>query len=201
MVLGFSVVSYNSSDTLSHTIWHWLDKKPEMIIVKNRNMAYNWDVFHKDLTWGSSLIFTNASKRDNDIFWAEWNQVSSITFTTKYDYTIRWSDNYIAYAFHSVPGFSKIGKYSWRRANWDVVDLGFRPAYVMIKKVNWNWDWIIRDNKRWNNIIHINKVWTDLSNSEIVFHDNWFSLNWASTNTLYEYNNNWWEYIYYAIAE
>ena len=45
------------------------------------------------------------------------------------------ADSYIAYAFHSVEGYSKIGSYTGNdKADGTFVYTGFRPAFVMMAK-------------------------------------------------------------------
>ena len=59
------------------------------------------------------------------------------------------ADKIIAYMWHSVPGYSKMGIYKGNgNANGVYVPLGFRPAWVMVKKTNGANSWVIYDAKR-----------------------------------------------------
>jgi hypothetical protein len=61
------------------------------------------------------------------------------------------SDNYIAYAFHSVEGFSKFGSYVGNGSAdgpFVYTGTGFKPAFVMIKRVDNSYSWLIQDNAR-----------------------------------------------------
>ena len=51
--------------------------------------------------------------------------------------------NYIVYAFHSVAGYSKIGSYTGTgsTSNRPVINTGFEPAFVMIKRTDSTGSW------------------------------------------------------------
>ena len=58
------------------------------------------------------------------------------------------NNNYIAYCFHSVDGYSKIGSYTGNDGVNEIVT-GFRPSWIMYKAFDSpNKWWVIRDNKR-----------------------------------------------------
>ena len=58
-------------------------------------------------------------------------------------------NNYIAYAFHSVDGMSKIGSYVGTGATGNTIVTGFEPAFLMTKRTDTGGtDWHIWDNKR-----------------------------------------------------
>ena len=56
----------------------------------------------------------------------------------------------IAYAFHSVEGYSKVGSYVGNgNADGPFIHTGFRPAWIMIKNItDANEDWEMWDNTR-----------------------------------------------------
>jgi hypothetical protein len=57
--------------------------------------------------------------------------------------------HYQFYAFASVKGFSKMGTYTGNaNANGTFVNLGFKPAWALIKKTSGAEAWQIVDNKR-----------------------------------------------------
>ena len=57
------------------------------------------------------------------------------------------SYNYIAYCWHSVPGYSAFGSVA-NLNNDEFVYLGFKPAWVMIKRTSTTSTWLIYDNAR-----------------------------------------------------
>ncbi|MDP6772038.1 MAG: hypothetical protein QF704_15150, partial [Anaerolineales bacterium] len=64
---------------------------------------------------------------------------------------VNGTDDYIAYCFHSVEGYSKVGSYSGNSSDDGVfVYTGFRPAFVLIKCYagHSGQEWVMFDNKR-----------------------------------------------------
>ena len=58
-------------------------------------------------------------------------------------------DNYVAYCFAEKTGYSKFGSYIGNNnADGIFVYLGFKPAFVIIKKTDSTGYWVIQDNKR-----------------------------------------------------
>ena len=59
-------------------------------------------------------------------------------------------ETYVAYSFTSIPGYSKIGKYTGNGSSDGAnVHLGFRPAWVLFKRMDsTSMNWFIVDNKR-----------------------------------------------------
>ena len=59
-------------------------------------------------------------------------------------------DDFIAYCFHSVEGYSKFGSFAGNSAaDGTFVYLGFRPAYIWLKRHDSNGvDWSLFDSKR-----------------------------------------------------
>ena len=148
---GFSIVSYTGSSG-PDTIGHGLSKAPEMIIVKDRSSAQEWLVYHHSLTDAKDKYLrldTTSAVADNT-FWndtAPINQVFSVGDSQPVN--SGHGDSYIAYCFHSVDGYSKVGSYTGNgNADGTFIYTGFRPAYIMTKRVNNTSHWEIHDIKR-----------------------------------------------------
>lgn len=151
---GFSIVSWTGNATQS-TIGHGLNSAPDFLVVKNRdNGASNWNVWHTDLTTDYSLYLnlTNAENPNAPLFFGDGTNMvvpTDSVFTVGSNSQTNGSGNdIIAYCFHSVDGFSKLGSYVGNGSATDspFVYLGFRPAFVLIKQSSgagtaWNlWD-------------------------------------------------------------
>jgi len=55
----------------------------------------------------------------------------------------------IAYCFHSVEGYSTIGQYEGNNlADGTFVYTGFRPAFLLVKNLDAEAQWLLLDNKR-----------------------------------------------------
>jgi hypothetical protein len=117
------------------------------------------------------------------------------------------SENYIAYCFHSVDGYSKVGSYTGNgSADGTFVHTGFRPAYVMLKASSRTGRWIVMDSVRDAS----NVVYQVLSPSHTGVEDvsasywladftaNGFKLRYGADT---EFNQSGQTYIYLAFAE
>jgi len=148
---GFSIVKY-TGDGAAATIGHGLSKAPEMIIIKNIDQSADiWRVYHHKNTAAPEtdwliLNDTNATQDHID----EWNDTaptSSVFTVGTANETNRDDDDFIAYCFHSVDGYSKMGSYEGNSSASDnaFVYTGFRPTWVMIKNIDATRDWVIYD--------------------------------------------------------
>ena len=170
---GFSIVKWTPPTTSTpQTIGHGLGVAPSMMIVKNRELAGNWRVYHKSLgnTKALDLNNTNAAGTDSG-FWENTTPTSTV-FTTGNGngYTTGGStDDYIAYCFAEVKGFSKFGSYVGNgSADGTFIYTGFKPAFVMIKRDFAGYNWLMFDNKRQTTFNAIDDfLYADLSDSEV----------------------------------
>ena len=135
---GFSIVSYTGTGS-NATVGHGLSKAPEMMIVKDRDQDMHWFVYHTGLTNADySVKMDNTQVQANDS--TKWNGTdpTSSVFSIGTEVGVSESGNkYIAYCFHSVEGYSKVGDYVGNdNANGTFVYCGFQPAYVHINNPN-----------------------------------------------------------------
>jgi hypothetical protein len=136
---GFSIVNWTGGSSGTATTGHGLSAAPELIIQRPINATSDWFIWHKDLTSGNSLRFTTAAESTAIAF-----TVNSTLFYTNWTNT---SYNWIAYCFHSVSGYSKIGSYAGNGTS-QTVTLGFRPDFVILRKYDDTQDWFIFDSVR-----------------------------------------------------
>ena len=148
---GFSITAWEGTGATA-TIGHGLSQAPQLIIVKNRDDDDNWCVLVNlvggpDATDFLRLDADTAVVDDAD----RWNDTapSATVFTVDTDNQVNGDgDNMVAWCFHSVEGYSKIGKYIGNgNANGPFVYTGFRPAFVLLKPLD-DSGWKIFDNKR-----------------------------------------------------
>ena len=156
---GCSVVSYSGVDTPSvNTVAHGLDKAPELYMIKNRtsNSAQGWiantTVFDGSVDY---LIFndTNA-KADQGSPWSTTPTPYVFTLGANDNNTCDAGDDYIAYCFHSVEGFSRIGSFNNNDGEGAFVYCGFKPRIILAKNAidlgsqTGVGDWMIYDTAR-----------------------------------------------------
>ena len=150
---GFSIVSYTGTGSAG-TIKHGLSAAPEMLIVKNRDTARDWMVYHSALG-ATKRIWLNYTYGEDSgtAASATWNDTAptSTVFSIGTNTHVNDSgDDHIVYCFHSVEGYSKVGSYVGNgSADGINVHTGFRPAFVLLKKSSASGDnWSMYDNKR-----------------------------------------------------
>ena len=149
---GFSIVGYTGNGTLGATVGHGLSSAPEMLIVKNRTTTYDWAVYHKSVASDAETDFlflnTTAGASDDNGYWNDTAPTNSVFTIGNYGRVNTSTSNYIAYCWHSVEGYSKFGKYTGNDdADGPFVYTGFRPAFVMVRRITGE-NWAITDSAR-----------------------------------------------------
>jgi len=142
---GFSIISYTGA---SGTVGHGLDSAPQMIIQKLTSGSQDWYVYIApgviDATSNYYYLVLNSS--------AGKATTGSTPPTATTFNPVSSSGNYIAYAFHSVAGYSSIGKYTGNgNSTGPIVNTGFTPKFVLIKATtsdNGGGNWLIYDSAR-----------------------------------------------------
>jgi len=139
---GFSIVKYTGAGDVN--VGHGLLEAPNLIISKITNVGGDWVVYNSISGTGKYLVLNSTA------FIATASEVfSAVTDTT---FTHNWSGNsysYIAYCWHSVAGYSKIGSYAGNgNATGPIVQTGFEPSWVMIKNTTTGTAWCIFDSAR-----------------------------------------------------
>ena len=148
---GFSIIGYSgdTSDAPS-TVAHGLSQKPEMMFIKRRTSTGQWIVYNKTIgaTHNLHLDSTDASSAYQYFF--NNTEPTSSVFTVGDDgESNKTGSNYIAYCFHSVQGYSKIGSYTGNgNADGTFVYTGFKPAFILAKDADSSDNWIIHDTTR-----------------------------------------------------
>jgi hypothetical protein len=146
---GFSIVSYTGNSTVGATIGHGLNQAPDFMIIKSRDDTNSWTVYSSAIgNTGALFLEGTAGTNTNIAFWNNTSPTSTV-FTTHSNAANNSSSNdYIAYCFHSVDGFSKFGSYVGGGTSFPFVYTGFRPAFVMIKATSGSENWNIVDTMR-----------------------------------------------------
>ena len=138
---GFSIVSYTGNGTAGATVGHGLSKKPEMLVVKKRDGTSAWMTANEYSGWTGrmNLDTTNAAADDGGAYFYgnTATPTNSVFYLGSHTYTNGSSNSFIAYCFHSVDGYSKMGIYTGSGGtDGTFVYTGFRPAFVLIKRSN-----------------------------------------------------------------
>ena len=206
---GFSIIGYSgdTSDAPS-TVAHGLSQKPEMMFIKRRTSTGQWIVYNKTIgaTHNLHLDSTDASSAYQYFF--NNTEPTSSVFTVGDDgESNKTGSNYIAYCFHSVQGYSKIGgSYVGNgNVNGNYIHLGFKPALIILKGASGSGsteNWSMYDNKRTgfnvdNNVLYPNANSAEGTSDDIDLLSNGFKIR-RQTGLL---NDSAVTYIYMAFAE
>jgi hypothetical protein len=166
---GFSIVTYTGNGTGGATVGHGLGVTPSMVLIKNRSATHSWHVITAATTQssGSALTSTtfNLGSKTGGVL-----QLNSTTGYATYGMDPQTNDNgnnYVAYCFSEVAGFSKFGTYSGNGSTTGpTVTTGFRPAFVMVKRTDTTGNWVMFDSTRSTVNTRNNAVSADLVDRE-----------------------------------
>ena len=165
---GFSIISYTSvADPGSTcTFAHGLSKAPELLITKDRdsgNNIDNWGVYYtvngNNTNW---ITLNHTDPEGNNASGETLNGVANVFANLSSDRVYISSNSYanannsdgrnmIAYAWHSVEGFSKFGIYKGSAAADEggaFTYLGFKPAMLIIMDITSGSNWAVVDTTR-----------------------------------------------------
>ncbi len=213
---GFSIVKYTGtggSAGQTESIGHGLSTAPELIIVKNLDSAYNWYVRVEGITSNSQVLQLNLTNALGTPSQTPWGTPTDSTFLVGRS-SLNVNENnseMVAYCFHSVDGYQKIGTYTASSGD-DVINTGFKPRFVMLKRTSGTGHWEIHDAVRFTSLYDENGLSKRLrandssaeaafNNSPIFFTDTGFTLDSSVTGDSYgDYDANGSTYIYLAIA-
>ena len=145
---GFSIVQWTGTAS-DETIGHGLNQSPEFIIISGGSSGIPL-YHHKRMSTPSSLYLRldSASTQSGGVFRDA--EFTDSVFAVSGDNIVNQSGELMtAYLWHSVPGFSAIGSFEGNGSRQGpLIELGFRPAFVMFKTNPNNYNWRIHDSER-----------------------------------------------------
>ena len=140
----FDCVCYRGTGS-NRTISHNLGVVPEMIWVKARDWAEDWNVYHSALGNQAYLKLntTNQVVTSNTNRWNSTSPTASVFSLGTTDGVNKSSYNFIAFLFATVAGISKVGSFSHTNGSATDVDCGFSSGarFVLIKRTDSTSDW------------------------------------------------------------
>ena len=201
---GFSIVAFNFVSSGNQTIAHGLSVAPEFIILKSRSSSdTNWWIYYGDNTDYITLNNTSATD-DNAGLWNDTSPTATVFSIGSIMTSGNYGTSHIAYCFHSVDGYSKVGHFRGNNnANGTFVYTGFRPAWVLIRNYAQAYNWMILDSTREpfndgavNAFIRPNLQYQEATAGIVDFLSNGFKLRNTSSDT-----NAASSFVYLAFAE
>ena len=210
---GFSMFKFTGTNG-NATVGHGLGGVPEMFIIKNTSQAGHWMVYHKDMqsAAGKQMYLNLVNAQASDTGWLQNTAPSSTLITLGANADSNGNGNtMLGYAFRSIKGYSKIGKYQGNgTSDGTFVYCGFRPAFVLFKVMyasagsDFTGNWQLLDNRRTtsggnhqNQTLYPNSNIADQNEGDIDILSNGFKLRSTGNDS----NSSSGVYLYYAIAE
>jgi hypothetical protein len=137
---GLSVIRY-SGNGLSRNIPHGLGAAPDFVMIKG-NQTSDWRFYVSSFTNATDLLIQTSSRLITGHGYLRGTKPDATNLylpnTTYNGHPAAWETNtngveYYAALWKSVPGFSKFGEYPGDSSRSVFVDVGFQPAFVVIK--------------------------------------------------------------------
>jgi hypothetical protein len=154
---GFSIVTFTGNNSNNGTVPHGLGVVPDFVWYKSR-VGSSWENWiHSSIVSGNKRLLLQSTLHASSINtnYLLSGEIATSTMISNNAHTT--SQPVVAYCFASKPGFSKIGTYQGNgSANGPFVNLGFKPAWILIKRYNdvaaqyrphQGYSWTIHDSK------------------------------------------------------
>ena len=153
---GFSIVTW-TGDTTDATIGHGLSEAPEFITIKSRTGptgSYNWPSYSKPSGTGGYINLDAGSAWTANSGFYGVAPTASVFNPGSHSY-VSGAFDFVAYCFHSVPGYSQIGSFvAYDTTSYGLADpgsfvyTGFRPEYLLTVSIDSGVSWYILDAAR-----------------------------------------------------
>ena len=202
---GFSIVTYTGNGT-SASFGHGLTS-PKVVIIKDRSAASTGWYFHTTAIDGSDdYLYLNQDVAKSDAGSGYSIGTSVYNLGGAGGVTNLNGNNYVAYCFQEIKGYSKFGIYTGNgSSDGPFIYTGFKPAFTLIKKssASGSW-WEMVDNKRSPSNVMDNTLYSNVANTEFEsssYNRDFVSNGFKIRNTNSADNTSGETYIYMAFAE
>jgi hypothetical protein len=149
---GFSIVKFTGTGA-NGTVGHGLGAAVDLMFMKQYedNSGFNWKVYERSLgaNKAGALDISNGITGTNNNYLNNTHPTSSVFSVGADNGSNKSGDNMIVYCFAKKKGFSNFGQYTGNgNTNGPFIFCGFKPAFVIFKKINDAGDWQMVDDKR-----------------------------------------------------
>ena len=159
---GFDIVEFSGNST-NRTMSHSLSAIPHFYFVIAKGDDSRSNTYHRRNTDAPEtdylmMAYSNATT-DNSDNWNDTAPTSSVFSLGTSNSVNDTGNNYMAYLFAPIQGYSSFGGYVGNNSSdGPMIYTGFRPKYLLIKNQGASENWVIKDNARstYNqNILHL----------------------------------------------
>jgi hypothetical protein len=142
---GFAVITGSTpSLTVNFSFGHNLGIAPSMVIYKHTAVSGNWQVYHRN-GGGNNYNLNSTAGPANSGLWSGLDPTSTL-ITIPSTIISTNSSAFVCYAWAPVAGYSSFGSYTGNySADGPFVFTGFRPRWIMIKRITTIQNWYIFD--------------------------------------------------------
>ena len=144
----FDEVCYTGTGTAGQTYTHNLGVVPELMIVKGRSIAEEWNVY-----FGNNTNYLKLNRDDvpqtATTRWNDTSPTSSVFSVGTSNWVNASGSTYVAYLFASLAGVSKVGSYTGNGTT-QTINCGFTGGarFVLIKRTDALGGWYTYDTAR-----------------------------------------------------
>ena len=146
---GISAITYSGNGS-TQTVGHGLGKVPEMFFMMDRYNGGGWRVWHKDLDGPNKYLETGSGGQSTSS--TIWNNTLPTSTVFSLGNTVPPNGSgraHVCWAFTSIDKHSRFSFYTGNGANFGpIIDLGFEPALLMIRRIDSGDNWMMFDNQR-----------------------------------------------------
>ena len=144
----FDEVCYTGTGTAGQTYTHNLGVVPELMIVKGRSIAEEWNVY-----FGNNTNYLKLNRNDvpqtATTRWNDTSPTSSVFSVGTSNWVNASGSTYVAYLFASLAGVSKVFSYTGNGSS-QTINCGFTGGarFVLIKRTDAIGNWYVWDSAR-----------------------------------------------------
>ena len=143
---GFNIISYSGNGIAGATVGHGLGQQVKLAFFKNRTTGSTyWYVYSDELSGSTYNLYLNTADTEtaDNVLRGGNATTIEISNSTAVNAT---NNNYICYAWASIPGYSRVGSYIGQTAGVTIYT-GFQPRFIMVKasQATYPENWAILD--------------------------------------------------------
>lgn len=185
----------------NETFNHNLGQKPGMMFIKPASGINSWMIWHKDLAVPTTdYVGFDGNAASSSA--TAWNSTAPTATQFTLGTLLGGFAQVDAYLFGEIPGFCKIGVYTGTGVSGLFIPCGFKPAFVVMKRIDVGTDWIVLDTARGPVNPSSNLLFPDTNQGEAPTGDmDMLSNGWRNLNAGGGRNQAGGKYVYMAIAE
>ena len=206
---GFSIVKYTGTGDAGAKFPHGLSAAPEMIFSKSLDSTNSWNVFHTSLSTNYMLklnddaaAFDGSAGTKGGAYTVDASNMTVVAGASNQENNNKSGDDFIAYCFHSITGYQKVGTYTGSTSGVTITT-GFKPDFIFIKSSSNVEHWAILDTRRGNFKVikpNTNDAESDSTLNTFTVTSTGFSFPHQDTADAM-LNENGYQYIYMAVAK